>query len=148
MAADDRTTAPPPPPTTPPPVTPNGNLAATVQEISERASLLVREEIELAKAEMTEKVTKLAKGAIVGAVAGIFAVVGLLFLLHGFAWLAWYELPVNDQAFFWGFFLVAAVLFIFGGLAGFLAARFFKKGSPPTPKMAIDEAKKTRETLR
>jgi uncharacterized membrane protein YqjE len=147
LAADHRTTAPAPPPTAPPPGAPNGNLAATVQEISERASLLVREEIELARAEMTEKLTKLAKGAAVGAAAGIFAIVGLLFLLHGLAWLAWYELPVNDQSFFWGFFLVAAVLFILGGLAGFLAARYFRKGSPPTPKMAIDEAKKTKETL-
>ena len=32
------------------------------------------------------------------------------------------------------------MLFLLGGLAGFLAARFFKKGSPPTPQMAIEEA--------
>ena len=41
-------------------------LGQAIQEVSERASLLVREEIELAKAEMTEKVTKLVKGAVVG----------------------------------------------------------------------------------
>ena len=53
---------------------PTHDLAQTVQEISERASLLVREEIELAKAEVTDKVTKLIKGAVVGIVAGVFAV--------------------------------------------------------------------------
>ena len=39
------------------------SLGDVVSEVSEKASLLVREEIELAKAEITEKVTKLGKGA-------------------------------------------------------------------------------------
>jgi uncharacterized membrane protein YqjE len=124
------------------------NIAQAIQEVSERAQILVREEIELAKAEISEKVTTLVKGAIVGIVGGIFAVIGLLFLLHGFAWLAYYLLPVPDQTFFWGFFLVAGVLFLLGGLAGFLAARAFKRGSPPTPKLAIAEAKRIQETVK
>jgi hypothetical protein len=78
----------------------------------------------------------------------VFALVGLLFLLHGFAWLAYYLLPVADQTVFWGFFLVAGVLFILGGLGGFLAARAFKRGSPPTPQLAIDEAKRIQETVK
>ena len=53
------------------------NIAEAIQEVSERASLLVREEIELAKAEVTEKVTKLVKGAVVGIAAGIFVVFAL-----------------------------------------------------------------------
>jgi uncharacterized membrane protein YqjE len=122
------------------------NIAEAIQEVSERASLLVREEIELAKAEVTEKVTKLVKGAVVGIAAGIFAVFGLVFLLHGLAWLAWFELFPDNQ-FFWGFFVVAAVLFLLGALAGFMAARAFKAGSPPTPELAIDEAKRIRETV-
>ena len=122
------------------------NIADAIQEVSERAQLLVREEIELAKTEVTEKVTKLLKGAIVGVAAGIFVVFGLIYLLHGFAWLAWYELfPSNE--FFWGFFVVAAVLFLLGALAGFIAARAFKSGAPPTPQLAIDEAKRIRETV-
>ena len=48
-------------------------LARAIQDITERAQLLVREEVELAKAEMTYKVTKLIKGAIFGIIAGIFA---------------------------------------------------------------------------
>ena len=61
-------------------------LAQAIQEVSERASLLVREEIELAKAEMTEKMTKLLKGAVVGIVAGIFAVFALIYLIHSLSW--------------------------------------------------------------
>ena len=122
------------------------NIAQAIQEVSERAQLLVREEIELAKVEVTEKVTKLIKGAIVGIAAGIFLVFALIYLLHGFAWLTWYEL-FPDQQYFWGFFVVAAVLFLLGALAGFMAARAFKAGSPPTPELAIDEAKRIRETV-
>ena len=122
-------------------------LGRAIQEVSERAQLLVREEIELAKAEMTAKAIKLGKGAAIGAAAGVFALFGLFLLLDGFAWLAWYALPVSNTAFFWGFFLVAGILFLLGALAGFLASRAFKKGSPPTPQLAIDEAKRIRETV-
>ncbi|MEA2191191.1 MAG: hypothetical protein QOI73_1312 [Solirubrobacteraceae bacterium] len=122
-------------------------MGQAVQDISERVSLLVREEIELAKAEVTEKVTKLLKAIVVGAAAGIFAIFGLMFFLHGLAWLAWFALPVGNTAFFWGFFVVAGLLFLLGGLAGYLAARFFKDSSPPVPAMAIDEAGKIKRTL-
>jgi predicted phage tail protein len=126
---------------------PPQNVAQAVQEISERVSLLVREEIELAKAEVTTKVTKLLKGIVIGAAAGVFAITGLLFFLHGLAWLAWFALPVGNSAYFWGFFFVAGLLFVLGGVAGFLAAKFLKESSPPTPNMAIDEAGKIKKTL-
>jgi uncharacterized membrane protein YqjE len=126
---------------------PTHDLSQTVQEISERASRLVREEIELAKAEITEKVTKLLKGIVVGIAAGVFVITGMLFALHGLAWLAWFALPVGNSAFFWGFFVVAGVLFVLGGIAGYLAARFLKAGQPPVPEMAIDEAQKIKRTI-
>jgi uncharacterized membrane protein YqjE len=122
------------------------SIATAVQEVSERAQLLVHEEIELAKAEVTEKATTLAKGAVVGIVAGVFAIFGLVLLLEGLAWLAWFELFPDNQ-YFWGFFVVAAVLFVLGAAAAFFAARAFRKGSPPTPAMAIDEAKLIRQTV-
>ena len=125
----------------------NTKIAQAIQEVSERAQILVREEIELAKAEVSAKISQLVKGAAVGAAAGIFAIVGLLFLLHGFAWLTYYALPVPDGTFFWGFFLVAGILFLLGAIAGFVASRAFKRGSPPKPEMAIDEAKRIRETV-
>ena len=123
-------------------------IAEAVNEISERTSLLIREEIELAKAEVTEKVSRLVKGAIVGGAAAVFAIFGIVLLFHGFSWLAWWALPFGDTQFFWGFFVVAAVLFVLGGLAGLFAAKLVKKGSPPVPRMAIDEAKRTKEELK
>ena len=121
-------------------------LGQAIQEVTEKAQLIVREEIELAKAEMTEKVTKLLKGAMIGIVAGIFAVFGLIYLLHAFSWLIW-DLIGGTRDFWLGFAIVAVLLFLLGGLAGFLAARFFKKGAPPTPAMAIEEAQLIKETV-
>ena len=122
------------------------NIAQAIQEISDRATLLVHEEIELAKVEVTEKVTKLIKGAVVGIVAGIFAVFGLVYLGHSAAWAIWQVIGGNDN--FWiGFLIVAVVLFVLGALAGFIAARLVKRGAPPAPQMAIEEAKLIKETV-
>ena len=129
---------------------PNGSresspqIASAVQEISERATLLVREEIELAKAEISEKVNKLVRGAVVGTAAGVFGIFGLTILLEGLAWLL-YSLFFDEI--YWGFFVVAGVLFLLAGLAAYLAVRWFKGGAPPTPDMAIDEAQRIRDTF-
>jgi uncharacterized membrane protein YqjE len=121
-------------------------LAHAIQEVSERASLLVREEIELAKAEMTEKATKLLRGAVVGLIAGIFAVFGLIYLLHAAAWGIWQA--TGTQSSFWiGFLVVAVVLFLLGLIAGLIAFRSLKKGSPPAPTMAIEEGRLIKETV-
>jgi uncharacterized membrane protein YqjE len=130
----------------PPKTDADKNLGEIVAEVSEKASLLVRQEIELAKAEVTDKVSKLARGAAMGAAAGVFLIFGVTIMFHFFAWF------VNDL-FDWanlvwpGYGIVTLVLFILAGLAAWLAARLFKKGAPPTPDMAIEEAKRTRAEL-
>ncbi len=122
-------------------------LAEAIQEVSEQASLLVREEIALARAEVTEKLLGLAKGAAVGAAAGVFVLAGLIYFLHFLALLIWQLLDSGGTSYWIGYLIVAGALFLFGGLAGFLAARFFRKGSPPMPQMAIEEAQLIKATL-
>jgi hypothetical protein len=122
-------------------------LGRAIQEVSERASLLVREEIELAKAEMTEKVTKLIKGAVVGIVASIFAVAALIYLIHSFSW-GVFALVSDDINFVWvGYLIAGGLLLLLGGLAAFLALRFVKGGTPPKPAMAIEEAQLIKQTV-
>jgi len=121
-------------------------LARAVQEVSDKLSLLVREEIELAKAEVGEKVNKLTRGAVIGTVAGIFAVLGLIYLLDALSWLIW-DVIGGTRNFWLGFLIVAVILFVLGAVAGFLAARLFKGGAPPTPQMAIEEAQLIKETV-
>jgi uncharacterized membrane protein YqjE len=130
-------------------VTPDQNqsdLAHAIQDITEKAQLLVHEEIELAKAEMTEKVAKLLKGAIFGIVAGVFAVFALIYLLHALSWGIWQAIG-GDTNFWLGFVITGALILILGAIAGFIAMRLIKKGSPPKPELAIEEAQLIKGTL-
>jgi H+/Cl- antiporter ClcA len=122
------------------------SLGEIVAEVSEKASQLVREEIELAKAEVTDKLSKLGRGAGIGAAAGVFLIFGVTMFFHGLAWFL-------DDIFNWedniwaGFAVVTLLLFVLAALAALIAYRLFKKGSPPTPDLAIEEAKRTRAEL-
>jgi hypothetical protein len=124
----------------------NSELARAVQDVTEKAQLLVHEEIELAKAELTEKATKLGKGAAVGAVGGIFAFFGLIFILHALSWGLWLLIDGGDHIWL-GFLITAVILFIVGAIAAFVAMRLIKRGTPPKPAMAIEEAQLIKETV-
>ena len=121
------------------------SVGELVIDVSEKTSVLIREEIELAKAEVTEKVTKLIKGGVVGAAAGIFLIAFFAMLLHAIAWL-FNDLFFGDTIWL-GFLLEAFIWLAIAGLAGLIAYRSFQAGSPPTPEMAIEEAKLTKETF-
>jgi uncharacterized membrane protein YqjE len=125
--------------------TDTSDLGQAIQDVTDKASLLIREEIELAKTEMAEKASKLGKGAGIGGAAGIFAVFGLIYLLHSAAWGISSALGEDNP---WlGYLIVAVVLFIVAAIAGLVASRLFKRGSPPTPQMAIEEGKLIKETV-
>jgi uncharacterized membrane protein YqjE len=109
-----------------------------VFEVSDKASILIREEIELAKTEVTEKVNRLLRGSVVGLVAGIFVLLALMMGMHGIAWLLNEEVFNNEWA---GFFVEAGLFLLFAAGGGFYAYRAFKRGAPPVPDMAIEEAK-------
>lgn len=143
---------PPTQPQTPPPVPPPSEpkderkLGELVFDVTEGVSGLVREEIQLAKAEVSEKAGKIAKGAVVGISAGVFAFLALILVMEGIAWL------LNEEVFdgkTWpGFFIEAAVFLLIAALAALIAYKAVKAGSPPVPTQAIEEAKLTKETLK
>lgn len=122
------------------------DLGRAIQDVTEKVQLLVREELALAQAEMTQKVNTLIRGIVAGVLAGIFALFGLIYLLQAVSWGVWDFTGTNDN--YWlGFLIVALLLFLLGAVGGLLALRFIKKGTPPTPKMAIEEAQLIRETV-
>jgi uncharacterized membrane protein YqjE len=133
------------PPIPPPTSAEERKLGELVVDVSERASGLVREEIELAKAEVSEKVAKLVRGSVVGIAAGVFAFLALILIMEGIAWL------LNEEVFdgkVWpGFFVEAAAFLLIAAVAGLVAYKAVKAGSPPVPAQAIEEAKLTKETL-
>ncbi len=121
------------------------SVGELVLDVSERVSVLVREEIELAKTEVSEKVSKLLRGSVVGIAAGVFVLLGLAMVMHAIAWV------LDDYLFsdhIWiGFTIEAGMWFVIAAIAGLVAFRAVKAGAPPTPELAIEEARRTKETL-
>jgi uncharacterized membrane protein YqjE len=132
------------PPPSPPPAD-KKSVAELVFDVTEGTSSLIREEFELAKAEVTEKVGKLLRGSVVGLAAGVFAFLALILVMEGVAWL------LNEEVFdgkTWpGFFIEAAVFLLIAAGAGYFAFRSVQAGAPPVPEQAIEEAKLTKEML-
>ena len=113
-----------------------------MSEVSERMSLLVREEIELAKVEVVTKVSSIARGAAAVAVGAVFGVFALVFVLLSIAW----GINAATGSLWIGFAAVMVALLLLTAFAFMFAWRKLKVGAP-TPKMAIDEAKKIRTTV-
>ncbi|HKO27085.1 MAG TPA: phage holin family protein [Solirubrobacteraceae bacterium] len=123
------------------------NLATAVSEVSERVSNLIREEIELAKAEVGRKATTLLKGTIAVVAGAVFGVFAIVIGLEAAAW-ALNALLVPGAGDIWeGFLIVFGVLAVLAVIAFAAATKLLKSGAPPTPTMAIDEAKRIRETV-
>ncbi len=102
-----------------------GELVATA---TRDLSTLVHQEIELAKAELTQQVKRGAVGAGLLSGAALLAVLGLLMLCFSIAFVIAEEggLPV------WiGFLIVAGAFVAVGGALGFLGVRAFSSISGP-----------------
>ena len=76
--------------------------------------------------------------------AGVFVVFALIYAFHA---LALFLADVLDIKVWAGYGLVTIGLFLLAIVAGLVALRLFKRGAPPTPDLAIEEAKRTREAL-
>jgi uncharacterized membrane protein YqjE len=135
----------PDPTATPPKEPDHKSVGELVFDVSEKTSSLIREEIELAKAEISEKVGKILRGSAVGMVAGAFAFLALILVMEGIAWL------LNEEVFdgkLWpGFFVEAAIFLLIAAGAGFFAYRSLQAGAPPVPEQAIEQAKLTKTML-
>ena len=140
------TKTPPVPPTAPVEPDANRSVGELVFDVSERVSILVREEIELAKAEITEKLATLGRGAGIAAAAGVFLLAAGIMLMFAVAWLINDILGIEGSVWV-GFAIEAGVLIILAAIAGLIAKSLFGKVESPTPDMAIEELKETKETL-
>jgi uncharacterized membrane protein YqjE len=122
-------------------------LANTLNTVATKAEVLVREEIELAKTEITEKISKLVRGLIIGVSAGIFVFFAFIYFLNAAAWGIWQLTPYSQQ--YWiGFAVVCGALLLLAVIAGLIAVKLVKKASPPKPEKAIEEAQKIKESIK
>jgi MFS family permease len=111
-------------------------VAELVRQLSDQTTTLVRQEIELAKAEMT------AKGKQVGIGAGAFGGAGLIGLYAVGAITACLILALSTAVAGWLAALIVGV--VYAAIAGVLALIGKKKtqaGAPPVPERAISSTK-------
>jgi hypothetical protein len=112
------------------------SLGEIVSEVSEKASLLVRQEIDLAKAEMSEKASVAGKGA--GLLGGA-AVVGLL---AAGALTACLILALSEVIPDWLAALIVAL--VMGAVAAVLAMQGrnrIRAATPPVPEQTVETVK-------
>ena len=111
-------------------------MAELVRQLSDQTTTLVRQEIELAKAEMTEK------GKQVGIGAGAFGGAGVVGLYAFGAITACLILALSSAVDAWLAALIVGV--VYAAVAGVLALVGKKKtqaGGPPVPERAISSTK-------
>jgi uncharacterized membrane protein YqjE len=103
-----------------------------VSRISEQVSQLVRDELRLARAELTEK------GKKAGVAGGLYGGAGLIALYGVAAFVAAAILALAAPLPGWAAALiVGAVLFVMAGVAAVLGRREAAQASPPLPQEAV-----------
>jgi uncharacterized membrane protein YqjE len=118
-------------------------LGAAVKEVAERASAIVRLELELAALELKRKVSSLGVGIALLLGATLFVVFMLLFVFATIAAGLATAMPT------WAALLVTTgILLLLAGVLAAFGVRKVKKGTPPLPEQAILEAKLTTEALK
>jgi uncharacterized membrane protein YqjE len=123
------------------PGTDQESLGTAAKEVAEHASALARLEIRLAVLEVTRKAKSLALGIVLAAAAVLLLLYSLGFGLASIA----AAIPLSTWA---SLLIVTAGLLVIIALLGFFAVQAFKRGAPPTPDQAIEEAKLTTEALK
>lgn len=123
--------------------TPERTIGQLVSDVTTDMSTIVRSEIELAKSEVTEGVTKLGKGIVFFAIAGVLALYMLGLLLLAGAW----GIEAAGLPMWAGLLIVSGVLLlIIGGLG--LAGYLQVNKAQPKPVKAIDNAQQTVTALK
>jgi hypothetical protein len=119
------------------------SLGRAAKQVAEHASTLARLEVELAALELKTKVAALGKGAGFGAGALFFVLYAIGFAFATIAAALATFLPT------WLALLLVTIFLLLGaGLLGVLAVKSLKRGTPPIPKQAIEEAKMTTAALK
>jgi hypothetical protein len=118
-------------------------LGAAVKEVAERASAIVRLELELAAMELKRKVFALGLGIAFALVAAVL----LLFVL-GFAFATVAAALATAVSTWLALLITTGMLLFLALLCGGIALNRISKGSPPVPEQAIREAKLTTEALK
>lgn len=123
--------------------TPQKSLGDLFADLSTQVSALVRQEVQLAKTEITSKVAGLAVGAAALAVAALMGLSAFLVILAAAVAALSLVLPVWAAA-----LIVAVVLLIIAGVAAMVGIKKIKSATPPVPVKTIETLKETPQWLK
>lgn len=119
------------------------STAELVRALSEQSSRLAQMEVELAKAELTEKGKKIGVGV------GAFGAAGVVGLYMGGALVATAILALSEAMDAWlAALIVAVVLGVIAAILALTGKKSVKAGSPPLPERAIGTTKQDVDTAK
>jgi protein-S-isoprenylcysteine O-methyltransferase Ste14 len=114
-----------------------------VKQVRARATSLAHLILELAQLEAKRKAAALGKAAVFAITAGILAFYAVAFLLGAAA------AGLNETLSLWlSLLIVAVAVLLVAAVLVLLAIRFARAASPPVPSQAVDEARRTADTLK
>jgi len=126
--------------------TPGSTVGSLLSELRDEGATLFRQEVALAKAELSEKLAQAGKSAATLAVAGAVAYAGLIIALIGVGHLAHHALVAaglsDDTAQWLGFLIVGAII----GLVGWVLLTKAKKNLKAASLKPTETAGSLRET--
>ncbi|GFG49427.1 hypothetical protein CQY20_26035 [Mycolicibacterium agri] len=111
------------------------SIGELMSQLSTQTSRLVRDEMRLATKELQESAKHAGKGAGLISAAGLLAVLGLMTVVAAGVAALSLVLPVWAAA-----LIVAAVLFIFAGIAALLSRKQAREVAPP-PRQSVESVK-------
>ena len=111
--------------------------------LTEELRTLIRLEIELVQAEMTDKAKSAARALVYAAIAGVFAFFAIFGLLIALIWGIGEFVPI------WLSATIVTLLFLgTAALVGFIAYRRAKRAVPPYPDQAYEAVKTMPEDIK
>lgn len=119
------------------------SVGALVGQATEQVSLLVRQEVALAKAELAEKGKRAGRGGGLLGAAGAVGYIGLMALSGTAVALIALALPVWAAA-----LIVTGVLFAVAAVLAMMGRAQLRRATPPKPAQAIDSVKSDVEEIK
>ncbi len=123
--------------------TPQKSLGDLFADLSAQVSALVRQEVQLAKTEITGKIAGLAVGAAALVVAAVMGLAAFFVILAAAVAALSLVLPVWAAA-----LIVAVVLLIIAGVAALVGIKKIKSATPPVPVKTIETLKEDAQWLK
>lgn len=119
------------------------SIAELVRQAAEQTATLSRQELRLAQLELTEKGKAAGVGAGLLGGAGIFALLAFAAALSALGAAFALVLPVWAAA-----LVIAGVLVVLSGFTALVGRTRMKRGTPPTPDLAVHNVQRDVETIK